>query len=603
MLRLHDRGNYRQAHITLREPRMTKSLQIKTHEHWKHPLTGYRFLPLILILSLALNIWGNRWGAPNFWHPDEVTSWTISMVENRTLNPHYFPYGGMHYYVVAVGAFIPVKLYEKSFDPSPSQNDTRLFTQWYDRHQGRIIQMARTLSALMATVVVWFTFMMGTILFDKRVGYLSALLLAVSMSFVGIAHFATVDTPANLWYWLSCLFALLIWKRGDQLWYVLAAISAGFAIGTKIDRVIILIPLVLSHCLHGEGLRYRKVLLFVVLVPAGYLVANPVVFLSLFEFLDGFTRELFFNTFREDPSEGPSYLRMLGHTKAGLGLPLCVTALSGLAYGLWNLAQGKNTARIIWLLATFVPYYILFSLNFSMPWYVVFIFPPLMIFAAYGCVGVMDAVPERKRFAIKAMVSVIVGYSFLNSMGLVLQFSYDARYQAADWIEQHVPADATIEMTPWGPVVRKERYRVIEQYPVEEGWSDSWIGRAVHELESDPTYQRLRSGILSLEKWAGQALGLPVREQGFMGWFDWERKISEKSSNQLGGLVRVQGHQAEYVVLIEYLLGKRLSMLQSQNSGYRLVAQFEFSNPLGVQPSFVFVNPRVYIFQLEASAS
>ena len=47
-------------------------------------------------------------------------------------------------------------------------------------------------------------------------------LLTMSMSFVAIAHFATVDAPANFWYWLSCLFAVLIWKRGEGLWYVLA---------------------------------------------------------------------------------------------------------------------------------------------------------------------------------------------------------------------------------------------------------------------------------------------------------------------------------------------------------------------------------------------
>ena len=67
----------------------------------------FKLLFLVLLLSLVLNMWGSYWGTPDSWHPDEITERTITMVQNRTLNSHFFAYGSLHYYVLAVGAVLP----------------------------------------------------------------------------------------------------------------------------------------------------------------------------------------------------------------------------------------------------------------------------------------------------------------------------------------------------------------------------------------------------------------------------------------------------------------------------------------------------------------
>src|SRR5262245_43864175 len=168
----------------------------------------FRLLAPILVLSLILNVWGNYWGAPKVWHPDELIQRTRTMVGDRTVNPHYFTYGGLHYYVLAIGAIAPIYFHARLFDP-PTRDDSER-TQWWERRlMPRIFVAARVISALMSTLVVWIVFIVGRLLFTKTVGYLAALFLTVSMSFVAVAHFATVDSPTNFWYWLSCLFALL----------------------------------------------------------------------------------------------------------------------------------------------------------------------------------------------------------------------------------------------------------------------------------------------------------------------------------------------------------------------------------------------------------
>lgn len=581
--------------------RLTTPLKL---DSWKARLLDYRFLPLILVLSLTLNLWGNRWGAPNLWHPDEVIGRAISMVSQRTFNPHYFPYGGLHYSLVAVGAIIPVAVYERTFDPKPSRLDVVGHAQWEERHLVRVIQMARSISAVMSALVVGITCIIGALLFDRRVGHLAALFLAVSMSFVAIAHFATVDAPANFWYWLSCLFALGIWKRGDRIWYILAAVTAGLAIGTKIDRVIILFPLLFSHLLRSEGLRFRRLLACVILISTSFVLANPTLILAFFEFLDGFTRDLYFNSLRGEPGL-TSYTRLLRYTKSGLGLPLFVLGQLGIACGLYDLAQRKNPRRIAWLLASLVPYYALYGLQLIRPAYCPVFLPSLMILAAYACVNMVMALPQRYTFMARSVVALIAAYSFFHTIALILQFSNDSRYRAAEWIEKHVPANATIQMfrQARGPVISKETYRIIDSPLDKEVYVDAMSTR--DRLVRNRAYQELRRVILDLEKWTGRYLGFPVREQPYVAWFDRAAALYEKPSIEPLGIVGVQINKPDYVVLIEHSQGKNRrktwSALHLPSSGYRPVAEFRFSNRFGIQPFFSPVNPWVYIFQREGS--
>lgn len=580
---------------------MTESFASNECGRWRQRFIEYRYLPPILLFSLVLNLWGNRWGAPNSWHPDEVIARAISMVSQRTLNPHYFPYGGLHYYVLAVGAVLPVLVYDRIFDPEPDELHTQACNQWMERQRVRMIQLARAISGLMSTVVVWITFMVGAVLFDKRVGYLAALLLAMSMSFVAIAHFATVDSPANFWYWLSCLFTLLVWKRGDRRWYILAAVSAGLAIGTKIDRLVVLFPLLASHLLRGERVRVRRLLPFALLTLLSYVLVNPALISAPFEFLDGFTRDLYFNFLRE--AGKTSYTRIVGYAKSGLGLPLFVMALAGLMYALYDLARRRNAERNVWLLATFVPYYLIFGSKFIPQWYVPFFLPPLMILAAYAGIHAATGLPRRNIIAARFVVAATAGYSFLYTVGLVVQFSYDSRYQAAAWIEQHIPVNATIEMfkRARGPVISSERYRIIESLPDKEG--HEWAMTTRGNLARHQPYQNLRQAILDLEQWTGRRLGLPVRKQPFIAWFDSLASSYEKPSDETPGFVGVRTRRPDYVILIEHHQRKRWSTLRSPIAGYRLVAEFRFTNSFGIQPSFSFVNPQVYIFQYWESQS
>ncbi|MGH7601299.1 MAG: ArnT family glycosyltransferase, partial [bacterium] len=492
-------------------------------------LVDCKYLPLILLLSFGLNIWGNRWGAPNYWHPDEIAQRAYNMFAEREPNPHHFAYGGLHYYTIWIGAVLPVKAYERLVDPPPPGITSPDGKQWIVREQARVIQMARTLSGIMSVLVVGLVFIMGSVLFDKRVGYLAALLLTVSMSFVTIAHFSTVDAPSNFWYWLACAFSLFIWKRGTWPWYFLAALAAGLAIGVKTDRLMILFPLLVSHFMRRESRQLSKLLWFAVLIPLGFVLANPALLMSPFEFLDGYSRDLFFNKARGVPGQ-TSYLTMLVHAKSGLGWPLFVAALAGVAFMLYHLVQRRNTAALAWLLITFAPYYVIFGSTSEIAlWYLPIFFPGLMPCAAYAAVALMDTLPQRYTVAVKAAVAVIFVYSFLNSLSIALQFSNDSRYLANEWIEQNVPANTTIEMLARGPAVPREKYVLVNPPPDKEFYEFAMQWH--NNLNNDQLYQKIRTAILDFERWYEQRSGTPARDEPYVGWFDAIPAMYEKTDN------------------------------------------------------------------------
>ena len=547
-----------------------------------------KFLPFILLLSFGLNVWGNRWGAPNFWHPDEIAQRAYYMFADREPNPHHFAYGGLHYYTIWLADIVPVKIYERLVDPPPAGVAS---PEWLSREQARVIQMSRTLSALMSVFVVALTFIMGTLLFDRRVGNLAALLLAVSMSFVTIAHFSTVDAPSNFWYWLSCFFALFIWKRGTTRWYFLAALTAGLAIGVKTDRVLLLLPLLVSHFMGPEKRRWSKLLWFVALLPLGFVLANPALLMSPFEFLDGYTRDLFFNKARGVPGQ-TSYFTMLEHAKNGLGWPLFIAALGGIAFTLIQLLRRQNATAIIWLLVTFTPYYIIFGAASEIaPWYLPLFFPGLMLCAGYAAVTLMDMMPARGVLAIKSAVAVIFVYSFFYSLAMALQFANDSRYLAKEWIEKNVPTKTPIEMLLRGPAISRDQYEIVNP-PIDKEFyifAQQWH----NNLNNDVTYQKIRQAIWDLERWVERHYGIPGRDEPYTAWFDAIPAQYEKSDDKTNG---VEPLRPDYIVIIEYLQPKSLATLQAPDSGYKLAAQFHYAAPFGLRPVFEFVNSPVYVF-------
>ena len=232
---------------------------------------------------------------------------------------------------------------------------------------------------------------------------------------------------------------------------------------------------------------------------------------------------MFYQALKGLTSEQSSYLQVLGEMKSGLGTPLFLAVLFGLAYGFYSLALNRSRPAALWLLSAGLPYYLIFGSTSVQSWYLAILFPALMILTAHACVDLLKALPPRYAFAAKSAFAALIIYSFFYTGALALQFSNDSRYLAAEWIERNAPSRSIIEIGERGPVISENKYKVIHSSRDRESMD---YAREQHKnLERYRPYQEIRQLILNAEKWAGQTLGVQVRKRSVqsIGSTTWRR--------------------------------------------------------------------------------
>ena len=550
-----------------------------------------RFRPIWLVLALAafLNVWGNGWGLVNRLYGDELTWPVESMIRERRIDPRYFMYGNIGYYWTATGVGAAMA-YTRAFDPPPPKSDTAAYDAWTDRYDVRVGAWPRVGSAIAGVLLVLLTYVLGALLFERRVGLLAAAALALSPVIVFNAHLATVDSFATLVQWLACLAAALSWRRGSDRWLAASAFLAGVAVGTKTDRLLVLIPVAVAYAWRADR-RWRHALLLL-LVPAGYLFANPMLLLQPFEFLDGVTRDMFFAAVQE-VGLGRSYGLLLEYLWLGAGWPLVLLAGGGLAYAAARIARGADRRELLWLAATFLPYYVILGAKTVYPWYVGQLLPGLLIIGAYGAVRLMDQAPPRYALATRGGLALLLVLALLGPVSLDLQFTHDPRDAAGRWIERSVPAGATVFVSDRGPWLPRNRYRVEEMLSDRERWKEN-VTLPRQQLDRHRFYQRLRRSILAAERWAGEHLGTPVRREPYRGWYD---EVLAELDARPAATERVKQVRPDYVVIVQYQSPTVLNWIRSPESGYAQAAEFTYRSPVRPSLWMPLLNYTVWVFR------
>lgn len=545
-------------------------------------------LAAILLLSLGLDLWGNRWGAPARWHGDEMYRDAQRMVQARSIDPHRYHYGELHYYTIALVAVAPVRLYSWSFDPRPAEKGTMADSVWARRNQVRIMQAARAVSGIYATLLVGLTCWLGMLAFGLGTGLLAAALLAVNPYLVTIGHFATVDAGADFWYWAACAAGFRHMKGGRPPWLLVAALLGGLAIGLKADRLVVVAPLLTAFALARPRAPARDVILAGLLIPVGFVLANPSIITAPFGYLDGYTRDLWFNALRSPQQY--AYLALLRHLQEGLGWPVIALVVVGGGYGVIQLWRTGERPKVLWFAMAFLPYALLLGTSNNKPWYMPMLFPPLLLLGAFGCTEGLRRLTPAFAGAGWAGVAGVLMLSLYHSVVVVAQFANDARDAAGRWIVDHVPPGASVLMAGQGPALPLGRYQVRQPTRME------LCAKAVEpreRLERSPRYRAFRQSLLRLEHWLGAHVGTPVRRKPpYHAWFDWY--VEQCGAPQTGH------PDPDYVVVVANAWVKDLTREELQAS-YRIVKHFEFLHRGG--PYLEFVNPPVDIYARDATSN
>ena len=197
-------------------------------------------LGAVLVAALALRLFGLTWDEGRYLHPDErhVADVTYSRIfldgaplsnlldpDKSGLNPRTpdaegrprgFAYGALPLLVVDAVAEVLTWFSDRDW-------------HWYDN----IYLIGRPISALLDTGTVLIVYLIGTRVFNRRVGLLGAVVAALAPMSIQLAHFFTTDAWLTFFVALCLLWAIRAAEGGQRRWFAATGAAFGLAMATK----------------------------------------------------------------------------------------------------------------------------------------------------------------------------------------------------------------------------------------------------------------------------------------------------------------------------------------------------------------------------------
>ncbi len=443
----------------------------------KH-IPGY-FLPVSLItvtlFSLILNVYGIKWGLPDSnhfhpsFHPDETASLESSILILSPKKPLYpsptgLGNGPMQFYLMA---FIYNLIYGSQL--------TSILNAITPEQLTKLYLIGRILTIIMSAGCVLLVFFITRKLFNHITGFIAALFFAILPATVTNSHYFRPDIPTCFWILLTFFITLFIFKSDKVYLYILGGVFAGFAVGTKYNSVLILLPLLYAHIVRtiktGKKKKFRdyltKNLLFgIISFSLAFAISSPGIFLYWGEFTERVIKQIKYQTggtFMDSMELGPGWIGYLIRILPfSLGWPMLIISISGIIYAFW-----RRTKFDILILLWLIPYYLLIGRS---DWWVVrYTVPLLPFFTILGARTIVELTTKLKKDL--RVIPIAVGF-FTFAFTLLFSFKLDKvmvadepRHTAYDWLDKNISADKKIgfDFLPQAfyPCINERRHQTV----------------------------------------------------------------------------------------------------------------------------------------------
>jgi hypothetical protein len=420
-----------------------------THAHTLAAAESRRLRLALLIAGVSLvaaaaRVTGLSFGLPHhLFHPDEnlLISTAARMAAGADWNPHFFHWGGAHFYVTAA-VFRMASLIR---EPASTAD---------------LYVIARLLSAVMGTATVALTMLIAHRLYrNDWLTALAGIILALMPLHVRGSHYATVDAAATFWMSLSAwCFVKAIDSGLDRKWPIATGVIAGVAMGTKYTLGIVP-PVMAVACFVSARQAAGRWLAPAILLGAtvvGFALSNPYAVLDTQAFVTGI-REL--AAHYDNPSLHPrnygdhNILFFLSTLASGESDPFVLFAA---AIGIGVLARSERRPAVLALAAA--PILMFVYLGTRRANYIRNLLPLLPFLAIAFALGVTTVAAWFARTRARAAIAgVVIAAGLAWSAQHVIRIDRvlsrpDTRDMASDWMAANLPAGSrvAVEREHWG---------------------------------------------------------------------------------------------------------------------------------------------------------
>ncbi|KKU10940.1 MAG: Glycosyl transferase family 39 [Candidatus Woesebacteria bacterium GW2011_GWB1_45_5] len=252
-----------------------------------------KLLLLVLITAFLLRFLGIM---PGISHPDEgilqIYSWDLfkNIASQGDFNPHIFKYGSINFFLhaaVSAPVFLAAYFIEivNSLLTSSFSSQLLSYFQFHDsvvaKYSWFLFFAGRSLTVLFGVGCVYLAYIIGKELFNKRVGILSALFLALAPLAVRDSRYVTTDIPMLFFVFLSFYFLLLTARQKLYKWHFLAGFFLGLSATVKFFPIAFLAyPFALLFAFEKKKEFIFKIFLGLFAIFLGVFVGLPFIFLE-----------------------------------------------------------------------------------------------------------------------------------------------------------------------------------------------------------------------------------------------------------------------------------------------------------------------------------
>lgn len=297
-------------------------------------------LGLIVAVAALARLWGIDFGLPHTQaRPDETQVMDVTLAYLRgTMWPAFYDYPRIYTYLLTT---LYLGYFAVGWVVGWFGSVADLVASW-PVHWEPFFLINRGLSAACGILTVPVVYLLGRRLGGRASGVVAALFMSVAFLHVRDSHFGSTDTALTLFIVLSVWQMLLSEGPRPGRHDLLAAVFAGLATATKYNGLILLLPLGLLHLrrvLDAPGGRLKalfdgRLVAVGLAFGASLLVGVPFVLFDYARFAAHMEmlRASMATGVGIVPSDNGWWYHLAVSLRHGIGLPLLVGALAGMAW-------------------------------------------------------------------------------------------------------------------------------------------------------------------------------------------------------------------------------------------------------------------------------
>lgn len=292
-----------------------------------------------------------------------------------------------------------------------------------------LILIGRFLSLIYFVFLIALIYFIGKTLNNRKAGLLGALFLVLSPILITQSHFSMPDLSNVFWIYMTSFTALLYFKKKKILFFFIACISAGFAIGTKYGVVSIIPILYILYLKLKESKKFVPyILLSILIIFLSFQTINA--FYYDYSDLEAFESEMLNKNINSNNS--PRVLNFFiipFEVLVGVGLPIFFL----FSFWIYKNFSLKKSNTAFFVLPALTQFLLLISFESPLPRFILPIIPAIAIVS-----GLALSKLEFNNLKLFLILSLIIIYQLVAIVPNQYYYVEDTRLMAREYVKNNL---------------------------------------------------------------------------------------------------------------------------------------------------------------------